>query len=528
MNSSHSEEFAHCQATHTAKKPQSDVNLHGIQESDQSNNSVTEKMRMESDAMEQAAPKSMLHDVQSTNSSNNTTDSLFQRMQRNMENPKCEENLPISHRQSANILNSNLFCGESTADTLDLNRRATTSQADVPSMATATKTDDNNDLHHNDINITACTETSQFGASEISFNEVDNWLEEFQRERKDSYHYTTSSHDGDSTRSDSETPMQKLCNEVLNESFDTRGRINLGPAFDDTNNTSEAVWTSQQQPLIYRPQPTTNYSPTLPSTMPLTNETRAKRPSSDISNSSASKTPAKKRNAKTQSSPPVIKSRSRKRMDNALNERWQSKMALRDAIAALEKAKTQLNKCRSRYDVAKSLVQSTAKEEWESLLMEDTPWNDMFHQLKKYKEETGDCNVKQNFGAEDNKISPELVKLSAWVGKNRKEGKARGRGCAVTLPKVSSTVKQGKSCDEILESENDDQFPPNCESDANKSSSIDTCNQSSMEERDDSSVFEDIDPESIQADPYKEIALDDIGFDWNPRNSRWNSMVSLQ
>jgi len=379
-------------------------------------------------------------------------------------------------------------------------------------------------LQHNDIDITACTETSQFGASEILFNDVDNWLEEFQRERKDSYHYTTSSHDGDSTRSDSETPMQKLCNEVLNESVDTRGRIDLGPVFDDADNTSEAVWASQQQPLIHRPQPTTNYSPSLPSIMPLTNENRAKRPSSDISNSSSSKTPAKKRNTKSQLSPSVNKSRSRKRMDNALNKRWQSKMALRDALAAFEKAKTQLNECRSRYDMAKSLVQSTAKEEWESLLTEDTPWNDMFHQLKKYKEETGDCNVKQNFGAEDNKISPELVKLSAWVGKNRKEGKARGRGCAVTLPKVGSAVKQGKSCDENFESENDDQLPPNCESDANKSSSIDTCNHSTLEERDDSSVFEDIDPDSIQADPYKEIALDDIGFDWNPRNSRWNSM----
>jgi len=41
---------------------------------------------------------------------------------------------------------------------------------------------------------------------------------------------------------------------------------------------------------------------------------------------------------------------------------------------------------------------------------------------------------------------------------------------------------------------------------------------------DDTSVFDDVDPDSIHADPYKEIALDGIAFDWNPRNSRWLQM----
>ena len=31
-------------------------------------------------------------------------------------------------------------------------------------------------------------------------------------------------------------------------------------------------------------------------------------------------------------------------------------------------------------------------------------------------------------------------------------------------------------------------------------------------------------PDSIHADPYKRVALDSIGFDWDPRNSRWNNM----
>jgi hypothetical protein len=35
---------------------------------------------------------------------------------------------------------------------------------------------------------------------------------------------------------------------------------------------------------------------------------------------------------------------------------------------------------------------------------------------------------------------------------------------------------------------------------------------------------DDSDPDCIHADPYKRVALDSIGFDWDPRNSRWNNM----
>ena len=188
-------------------------------------------------------------------------------------------------------------------------------------------------------------------------------------------------------------------------------------------------------------------------------------------------------------------------MDDALHERSQSQIALRDALLALENAKAIVRGCRSRYNSAKNLVESTAKEECEPLLQEDTAWNDMFRKLKEYKEETGDCNVKQNVsrdGDEDNKTPPEMIRrLSAWVGKNRKELKQRG-AC-----KSNKITDEGKASDES-DSEHTD-IP-----------SIVV----SPEDSDGDILRSDEDPDSI----IKRVALDSIGFDWDPRNSRWNNM----
>ena len=128
----------------------------------------------------------------------------------------------------------------------------------------------------------------------------------------------------------------------------------------------------------------------------ISSENPSKRPTSKLSNSSSSqKLPAKKRQRPqftSQSAHPDTRSPSRRRMDNALHEQSQSRMDFRAAISALTKANAIVSGCRSRYTAAKARVQDTAKEECESLLQEDTAWNDMFHKLKKYKEDAGDCN----------------------------------------------------------------------------------------------------------------------------------------
>ncbi|KAL7529921.1 hypothetical protein ACHAXR_003231 [Thalassiosira sp. AJA248-18] len=266
-------------------------------------------------------------------------------------------------------------------------------------------------------------------------------------------------------------------------------------------------------------------------------EKPSKRPSSAMSNSSSSQKLLAKRRQRSQSTsqlaPPDTRSAPRKRMDHALNERSLSQMALRDALVALEKAKAIVSGCRSRYNAAKVMVENTAKEECESLLKEDSQWNEMFHKLKKYKEEFGDCNVKQNFGSEDNKNSPEMVRrLSAWVGKNRKDGKLRGRSaiiCTSGTCKASTQIHhEGKSNEE-----SDIENAPLADPTAMYLKPDETAENADMlpdgmmqyeDNCDDLSVFDNDEADSIHADPYKQIALDQLGFDWDPRNSRWNNM----
>ena len=179
------------------------------------------------------------------------------------------------------------------------------------------------------------------------------------------------------------------------------------------------------------------------------------------------------------------KSEARKRMDKALKDRYQCQKALRDSLVALRKAQALVHACRKQYDAAKSNAQVVAENECETLLKEDTQWNRFFKKLKSFSERTGHCNVKQNFAAKDSKSCPETAKLSAWVGRNRKDGKQRRR--------------VGKATADVLTENITDDHDDNA------------------------SVFDDIESDSIHADPYKLIALDQIGFDWDPRNSRWMS-----
>jgi len=224
------------------------------------------------------------------------------------------------------------------------------------------------------------------------------------------------------------------------------------------------------------------------SQQPSPSKPRSKRPADGLSVSdSHTATSSKRRKETSHLAAPNNgdKSEARKRMDKALQDRYRCQMALRDSLVALREAQALVRACRKKYNAAKCNAQTVAKNECETLLKEETHWNQFFQKLKAYKERTGHCNVKQNFAAKDSKNCPETAKLSAWVGRNRKDGKQRRRG--------------GQSAeDELSDNISDDQL-------------------------DNSSVFDEVEPDSIHADPYKLIALDQIGFDWDPRNSRWMS-----
>eukprot|EP00986_Skeletonema_menzelii_P011612 scaffold6046_cov158-Skeletonema_menzelii.AAC.16 len=220
-----------------------------------------------------------------------------------------------------------------------------------------------------------------------------------------------------------------------------------------------------------------------------TSKLRSKRPAngSSESESHTAISSSKRRKESSHVSAPNNddKSEARKRMDKALHERYKCQMALRDSLVALREAQALVRACRKKYNAAKCNAQTVAKNECETLLKEDSNWNRFFQKLKAYKERTGHCNVKQNFASKDSKNCPETAKLSAWVGRNRKDGKQRRRA--------------GQSAEDA-------------------SSGV-----ISDDQDDNASVFDEVEPDSIHADPYKLIALDQIGFDWDPRNSRWMS-----
>ena len=242
----------------------------------------------------------------------------------------------------------------------------------------------------------------------------------------------------------------------------------------------------------------------------------SKRNASQMSDSTTAQKLSAKRRCRSlsasQSASRDNRSPSRFRMDNALQERSQSQLALREALIALERAKGVVMECQKRFNAAKLLVEITAKEECDSLLQENDPWNDMFRRLKEYKEEIGDCNVKQNVPRDDvgdESNSSEMIRrLSAWVGKNRKEHKQRR--CTF---RSSKRANEGKTSSDS--------------SNIHSTFIVVSPNASELQKDNtegDDDVFDDVDPDSIHADPYKRVALDSINFDWDPRNSRWNKM----
>ena len=279
-----------------------------------------------------------------------------------------------------------------------------------------------------------------------------------------------------------------------------------------TERTSSAMPTAAQGPCENSAAVSSSFNPITPVHRCITlSKSQAKRASkrsaSEVSSSSSTQKPVKRRNAKNLTQ--GIKSESRIKMDNALHERSEAQMALREALVNLKKARILERECRARYASATHLVNTTAEKECEALLREETPWNSMFHQLKKYKDETGGCIIKQE---EDNK-SPEMARLAAWMCKNRK-------GCKLKV-KSSNTNKASSTPTPIASPDSKADIRPDCSASNIHNRQAGTI---ALEEHDDSSVFEDVDPDSILADPYKKLALDSIGFDYDPRSSRWNQM----
>jgi len=254
--------------------------------------------------------------------------------------------------------------------------------------------------------------------------------------------------------------------------------LSISKLFDNEQSNDEEVQQQQQQQQSKSNDKVDTSKKEPATTSKSTLKKSNKRPADKVSNSSSTKKPAAKKRKRSQSSTKQSTTAtsqltpSRQRMDEALNKCTKSQKELQRALAALEKAKTTVSTCRLNFINTKKLVESVAKEECEELLKESSQWNDMYHKLKKYKSINGHCNVKQNVsrnfdGEVKDDLNKEMVKqLSSWVGKIRKEYKQQQKRISESITTIDN--------EEIVDTE-----------------------------------------------PYKSIALDNIGFQYDPRSSKW-------
>jgi len=282
-----------------------------------------------------------------------------------------------------------------------------------------------------------------------------------------------------------QTSNNKMNAERNDTEYDNEGdddNLSLSKLFDNEEVQQQQQSKSNDKEYSSQKEPATTSKSTSKKT------TSKKRPADKVSNSASSTTkkPAtkkRKRSPSTKQSTTATSqlTPSRQRMDEALAKCTKSQKELRRALAALEKAKATVSTCRLKFINTKKHVESVAKDECEELLKESSQWNDMYHKLKKYKSINGHCNVKQNVsrnfdGEVKEGLSQDMVKqLSSWVGKIRKEYKQQ----------------QKRISEESTTTDNDGTM--------------------------------NINNEEIDIEPYKSIALDNIGFQYDPRNNKWLS-----
>ena len=91
----------------------------------------------------------------------------------------------------------------------------------------------------------------------------------------------------------------------------------------------------------------------------------------------------------------------------------------------LAKAQQKLNEAKKEYDVASSTVQEHAEEDSEALLLEPSPWNAYYFQLKAFYDREGHCNFKRSVTDADlesmtDEQAKEIRTLSWWTWRQRK------------------------------------------------------------------------------------------------------------
>ncbi|KAL7551688.1 hypothetical protein ACHAWF_014874 [Thalassiosira exigua] len=178
----------------------------------------------------------------------------------------------------------------------------------------------------------------------------------------------------------------------------------------------------------------------------------------------------------------------RKRMDALLAEQRRAALDVASAEEAHRRASVRLAEARSRGDDADARVRSAAEELADDLLAEDTRWNAMYRKLATHRDECGHCNVAR----------PLRERESGARGE--RGGSADGQGGPPSRKRKYS--RRSSSSDD---------------GDSRLRSLGTWVGQVRLDARRPPGH-----PERLE--PYKVVALDRLGFEWEPRENYWTDM----
>ena len=185
--------------------------------------------------------------------------------------------------------------------------------------------------------------------------------------------------------------------------------------------------------------------------------------------------------------------RARKEMDALVQQQSEVNKALKYAEHEFQRAQELLEKAKANKVLVDERVNDAANTLTDGLLKEHSNWNTMYAKLVKFKEKEGHCDVARNpyrssskkakrdkDSLVQNELQTELVALGTWVGQNRLE---LDRillliFCAITKTACLHYRAHARRPDDH--------------------------------------------PDRIE--PYKVIALNRLGFDWEPRENYWMEM----
>jgi len=112
----------------------------------------------------------------------------------------------------------------------------------------------------------------------------------------------------------------------------------------------------------------------------------------------------------------------RKNNDRALMSAHAKLLAAKQELA---KAQQKINEAKRDYEAASATAQENAEEDSEALLLEPSPWNAYYFQLKAFYDREGHCNFKRSVTDADvenltDEQAKEIRTLSWWTWRQRK------------------------------------------------------------------------------------------------------------